>query len=318
MPAGLHIEYPDGGPDMNIISGMRGLKYVGSFASGGSASKVFPDLIPDYPTYLMPYSAFRFIGSWVNGQIMLLSGYTVSGQTVTQRYGGNNTSGGSFPGTVWQVDQSNPKSGLLVADTSDFTAISNRTALGFCVFRGTVTINGSWTPPIPAGAIGVTVFAKFNSPGSTLLYTGGAVTSWGNNGDDTRRPAVTAKIVIFATGIEPTPQQGGLNMWNAKGQCTFSSGNRPFITYGKTVKLTVGNQPTDGDMVQLCCTGAGNRGQDRGNTQWTKGFGVSMGDGYVRAGWANEISKDTDYYAADSTTYYVPGFSVLLIPDIYV
>lgn len=318
MPAGLHIEYPDGGPSMDITAGMRGLKYVGSFASGGSASKTFPDMVDRATAYLMPFSAYRTIGNWTNGQIQLLNGYTVSGQTVTQQYGGNNTSGGAFPGSVWQIDQSTAKSGLLISDSSDFTSISNSLALGFCVFRGEVNINGSWTPPIPTGAIGVTVFAKFNNTGVTLMYTGGAITSWGNNGNDTLRPSVTAKIVIFATGIEPTPQQGGLNMWNAAGKCTFSSGNRPFITYGKTVKISTSSQNTGGDMVQLCCTGTGVHGQDQGNAEWTKNMGVTMGNDIVRAGWGSEIRKNTDYYATDETTYYVPGFSVLRIPDIYV
>lgn len=318
MPTGLHIEFADGGPDMNILAGMRGLKYVGNFGSGGSAAKTFPDMVEGYQTYFMPYAAFRWIGNWVNGQLMLFSGYTVNGKTITQHYGGNNTSGGSFPGTVWQIDGSAPKSGLLISDSSDFTSIGNGSALGFCVYRGEVRINGSWTPPIPAGAVGVTVFAKFDSPGATLLYTGGAITSWGNNGDDTIRPVVTAKIVIFASGIAPIPQQGGLNMWNAAGECTFSSANRPFITYGKVIQLTRTNKPTGGDMVQLCSTGSGSHGQDQGNTKWVKGFGVSMGPDYVMVGWANEISKDTDWYAADETKYFIPGISVLAIPDIYV
>ncbi|HGH3373795.1 TPA: DUF6453 family protein [Kluyvera cryocrescens] len=319
MPVGLHIEFADGGPDMNITAGMRGLKYVGSFGDGWGASQTFPEIVPGSAVYLTPYSTYRTIGNWTNGQIQLLNGYSVNGQIVTQQYGGNNWGGGSFHASVWQVDKSSPKSGLLIADSSDFTSISNNLALGFCVFRGVVTINGYWYPPIPPGATGVTVFAKFDNPGATLFYAGGAISSWGNNGTDTYQPAVTAKIVVFASGIEPVPQQGGLNMWNAAGKCTFSSGNRPFITYGRTVGLyATGWSATGGDMVQLCCTGTGVHGQDRGNTEWTKAMGVSMSSGAVSAGWGPEIRKNTDYYPDDQTTFYVPGFSVLAIPDIYV
>lgn len=319
MPAGLHIEYADGGPDMNILAGMRGLKYVGSFQDGGPASQTFTDIADGASVYLTPYSTYRIIGNWNDGQDQLLTGYSVSGKTVTQQYGGNNWSGGSFPSAVWQVDNSSPKSGLLISDSSDFTSISNGKALGFCVFSGTVTITGTWWPPIPSGAIGVTIFAKFNSGGASLFYSGGAVTSWGNNGDNTFNPSVTAKIVIFVTGIQPTPQQGGLNMWNASGECTFSSANRPFITYGRTVSLNVaGWSDTGGDMVQLCCTGSARYGMDRGNTEWTKYMGVSMSGNSASAGWGPEIRKNTDYYAKDQVIYFVPGFSVLTIPDIYV
>ena len=318
MPAGLHIEFPDSGPDMNITAGMRGLMYIGSFSNGGAASKSFPNLIPGYKTYFMPESAFRYIGSWVNGQIMYLTGYSVTGNEVKQNYGGNNQSGGSFAGSVWQIDGSSPNSGLLISDSTDFTAIGNELSLGLCIYRGTVTINGSWTPPIPSGATGVTIFVKFNQPSATLFYNGSSITSWGNAGGDTTRPSVTAKIAIFASGIEPTPQKGGLNMWNSSGRCTFSSANRPFITYGKTIKLNRTNQNTDGGMVQLCCTGAGNFCQDNANIQWTKAFGVSMGSNYATVGWGSEINKDANYYGADEVTYWIPGIEVLTIPDMYI
>lgn len=81
-----------------------------------------------------------------------------------------------------------------------------------------------------------------------------------------------AKVVVFVTGVEPTPQQGGLNMWNSKGECTFSSGNRPFITYGKIVQLVVGGVSTDGGMVQLCGSGGGDilepKGIRNGQKEW--------------------------------------------------
>ena len=317
MPAGLHIEYADGGPDMNILAGMRGLKYVGSLYNGGAFSVNMPDLNPSFPTYMTPYDAFRFVGHPVNGQIEYITGFSVNGTTFSQNVGGN-TGGGAFAASVWQIDQSNPKSGLLIADTSDFTSIGNGKALGFCVFSGTVTINGAWTPPVPAGGVGVTVFVKFNNAGVTLHYNGVQVTCWANTPQDAYQTSVVAKVVVFVAGIEPTPQQGGLNMWNSKGECTFSSGNRPFITYGKTVSIGVGGSSTGGGMVQLCGTGGGRYARDQGNTQWTKGLGVTMGVDSVAVGWAYQITKDTDWYGENKVDYYVPGISVPVIPDIYV
>lgn len=318
MPAGLRIEYADGGRPLEITAGMKGLKYVGSFWNGGPASLSLGELNPAFPTYMTPYESYRYIGSWVNGQIQYLTGYSVSGNTITQSFGGNNQSGGAFAASVWQIDQSSPRSGLFIANSSDFTSIGNNLALGLCVFRGWVTINGSWTPPIPAGATGVTVFVKFNNTGVTLLYTGGAITCWGNSDMDSNPASVDVKVVVFVAGIEPTPHRGGLNMWNAAGRCTFSSANRPFITYGGTIPLTVGDQSTGGGMVQLCSTGAGFHGRDHGDTGWTKGLGFTMGDGFARVGWANLIHKDTEWYGANRTDYYVPGITVPVIPDIYI
>lgn len=303
---------------MNISAGMRGLMYVGAFRDGAEASQTFPGIVAGSAVYLTPYTTYKQIGNWNNGQFQLLKGYSVSGQVVTQQYGGNNFSGGAFPASLWQVDKTSPKSGLLITDSSDFTAISNEKALGACVFRGTVTINGTWQPPIPAGATGVAIFAKFNAAGVTLFYDGSSITSWGNNGDYTYRPAVTAKIVIFATGIKLTPQQGGLNMWNAAGECTFSSASRPFITHGKTVSLTRSWVDTGGDMVQLCCAGWGLHGEDHNDISWTKLMGVSMSGNSVSVGWGPELRTDTGYYGNGEEFFEIPGISVLTIPDVYI
>ncbi len=319
MPAGLYIDFNDGGPPMVITAGMKGLKYVGSFYNGGPTTVYMPELNPAFPTYMMPYVGYRFIGKWVNGQVQILTGFNINGSNVTQLYGGNNQSGGSFAASVWQVDQTTPKSGLYISDSSDFTAFGNNLALGLCVYRGVVTINGSWTPPIPAGATGVTVFVKFNDNSKTLLYEGGAITCWNNqSGVDPAYQTVTAKVVIFAAGIEPTPQRGGLNMWNAAGRCTFSSGNRPFITYGGQLSINMNDQNTGGGMVQLCSTGWGFHSNDRGNTAWTKGMGLTMGNNTARAGWANLINKDTDWYSADYIEPHPNGFYLHIIPDIYI
>ncbi|EDE6094635.1 hypothetical protein BXG97_23170 [Salmonella enterica subsp. enterica serovar Enteritidis] len=160
---------------------------------------------------------------------------------------------------------------------------------------------------------------KFNDNSKTLLYEGGAITCWNNVGDiDSVAQSVTAKVVIFAAGIEPTPQRGGLNMWNAAGRCTFSSGNRPFITYGGQIPINMADQNTGGGMVQLCSTGWGFNAHDNGNTAWTKGMGLTMGNNTARAGYANLIHKDTDWYASSSIEPHPTGFYVHVIPDIYI
>lgn len=316
MPAGLYVDFNDGGPPMIITAGMRGLIYAGDIPSGGALSVTLPNMKPNLPTYLLPRETFRFDGHPVNGKTVYLTGFSTSGSTLTQYvagYGGYS----SFAASVWQVDQSSPTSGLYIADCSDFTAIGLATALGFCVFRGTVTIDGSWAPPIPAGATGVCVFAKFSDGSKTLFFDGSTVTCWTNTSDTSYNAAVTAKIVIFVSGIEPTPRKGGLNMWNAAGKCTFSSNNRPFITYGKTVAITNGWLDTGGGLVQLGCYGGYRFGSSSRNQEWTKALGITMSGNSVMIGKAYSISVDTGYNPSTQESFYVPGLYSLVIPDIY-
>lgn len=317
MPAGLYIDFNDGGPPMVITAGMKALIHAGDIPGGAGVSTYLPRLNPAFPTYMIPRETFRFDGHPVNGRIVYLNGFGINGNTVTQIIGGNGTHS-SFSASVWQVDQTVAMAGLFISDSSDFTAIGIDRSVGFCVFRGVVTINGSWNPPIPAGAVGVTIFAKFDASNRTLHYNGSQVTCWVNDVAESVSAAVTAKIVIFVSGIEPTPQQGGLNMWNAAGQCTFSSANRPFITYGKTVPITTNWVDTGGDLVQLGNFGGFRYGSDSRNQEWTKALGITMSGNGVMVGKAHSISVDTGYNSTTYQTYYVSGLSALTIPDIYI
>ena len=42
----------------------------------------------------------------------------------------------------------------------------------------------------------------------------------------------TVDVVIFAGGVSPVAANPGFNIYNAAGQCTFSTARRPFVYLG--------------------------------------------------------------------------------------
>lgn len=230
MPSGLLIDFNDG-YRMEITAGLRAPFFCRTTAQGYNGKSVPVDgygagdvavFIPtesvrifDFGTALFPYTQ-RLVS-------VTQSGGTLTMNSVGDREGAPDSY--QWPGQVWRITPASQSgnSGLLISDSTDFTALTTNGNLGSCTWYGTVTINGSWTPPVSG-----MVFASWNSPTAVLENIGGTIFCSTDAGTYEDQPAsVTARIAIFSnTAPVPGP---GLTFINAAGQCTFSTTRKPFV-----------------------------------------------------------------------------------------
>ncbi|HGY3866204.1 TPA: DUF6453 family protein, partial [Citrobacter freundii] len=122
--------------------------------------------------------------------------------------------------------------GLLVSNSTDFTAISNQAALMTCAYSGRITVNGS--APLPVSGI---PFGKWDNPNVSVGFDGGniIVRDISYTGRDDVAGTATIDLVIFN---QTAPVGGdGITMTNAAGQVTFSTLKRPFV-YDRQIQIT--------------------------------------------------------------------------------
>ncbi|WP_168927142.1 DUF6453 family protein, partial [Enterobacter hormaechei] len=175
--------------------------------------------------------------------IFKLDSVTISGANVTQNWSGNSNPGFpnpqrvAFSGTLWQIlpVSQNSNVGLLVQNSTDFTAITTASRVGYCIYKARVTVGTSgWVTPTIAGfdRSKYLVCCKWNSP-YTLDYDGNRLLFL-NDGSNTEDQPMsgTVDVVIFAGGVSPVAANSGFNIYNAAGQCTFSTARRPFVYLG--------------------------------------------------------------------------------------
>lgn len=126
--------------------------------------------------------------------------------------------------------------GIVLQDATNYLEISDANSAGCCVWAVQVTISGSWSAPadIPMRDNCV-IFANWSNPNVALGYNNSSktISCYGLNGASA---SVTARIAIFSSGFFPTPPEYGFAIWNAQGQCTFSSDYPPLLIAG-TVSL---------------------------------------------------------------------------------
>lgn len=237
MPTGLLIDLNDGGKAMEITAGLRCPSFGAAFTPGYQLAKYVD--VSGYVTgsrvLFIPY-ATCYLDS---GLLHKLNSITISGGRVTQ----NSTmkavdisereSTYTFGGSVWQIFPVSQGTGvgLLISDSTDFTAITNATQSGQCIWKGTVSVpTGGWAVPTIAGydKSKYIVFGRCNS-GNTVDFDGNTVRFFSPPSTNDDQPTTgTIDIVIFASGVAPTPGTG-FNIFNAAGACTFSTTKRPFV-----------------------------------------------------------------------------------------
>lgn len=240
MPAGLYISPSDGGKGLDITSGMRILSYLGYFENttvSGNYSQ-YQD-IPNYkggeicivPTVfggvISPPASSTSFGWWVKE-------YYMTGNRLNLNLEGGN---GWTKFAVFEVSPASSGSyGLLLQDATNVMSITDNSSLGFCTWRGNVTISGSWY--IPSNIINrdnAIVFANWADPNVSLYYDSSnkrincfQINPSGSTGSG----SVNANVCVFTGGFFPQPPDAGtagLAIFNYNGQCTFSSRYPPMV-----------------------------------------------------------------------------------------
>ena len=320
MPTGLRIDYNDGSKVMEITAGLRCPSFGGRFPNGYGLNK-YVDIsgyVAGSQVVVMPYETVRL----ETGLLHKLNSVTVSGARVTQNAvmktfdTGERASTYTFPGSVWQIFPVGQKSGfgLFISESTDFTAITNATQSGQCIWQGTVSVPlGGWAVPTISGynKNNYVVFGRCNS-GNTIDFDGTTIRFYQPPSGRGHRPTTgTIDIVIFASGVVPTPGNG-LTILNAAGQCTFSTVKRPFVFLGGMWKPSTAGVSIGNGYVPLGRYGF-NVNTDGGvYTFWMYGIRIQNGQASVQGG----VYVGFDQYAIFGNNQ-VTDLNLPVLPDMY-
>lgn len=321
MGAGILIDYNDGRPVMEITAGLRAPSFCTSFYQRCQSDKTLTINTPLTPgsdlvvvltspvevmevfdqTLVLP-DPFYITSIQRNGD----SGITLRGEDAYNAYSGLPSWGGVIM-EVLPVGSRN--AGLLVANSTDFTAISNVSRLMTCQYAQRVWVNGSM--PLPVSGV---PFARWDDGNVSVGFDGGSIivrnASYG--GIDDVGAAVEMALVIF-NNTPPTPGNG-ITMTNNQGQVTFSTVNKPFV-YDRLINIGGGDQYIGNSLVQLSYTGA--LIENNGGYNHVRMNGIRMAGNNVR------IAKNRVIGNYSRRQFLMPGKNIavptplLVIPNIY-
>lgn len=320
MPQGILFRPGDGGRDMEITAGLRCPVYSGAW-TGGPSNPVqsLINYVPGSEIFCTQSQCVDYrpaTGTNIIGTVRMIQGFSIGNGTIQPDYWqSDNTRGwtGVFSGGMWQIYpiMSGSGSGILVQSSSDFTIIPSNSQPAFCVWRGSVTVNGdAYLPSVGIPISQLMVFGKWSAPGVTVELTNGVISAYVDRVGTDVPASVTIDIAIFSA-VEPVPGPGITIM--SGGRCVFSLTRRPFLFLGQ--RWTPSFSPSDiGDnMVML-----GNYGYDSavsGGFDFMKILGIvrngntiSLGRGKIRWQWTDRYS-----IVGRRITYN----QVLLVPNMY-
>ena len=314
MAEGIFINYNDGRPVMAITAGLRAPSFCTSFSGWSPQPMQYPVytplvpgsqviVIPTNPVYIYSFAEFDVAFMTVvtrNGDSgVIIGAETIGGKSLVPDWSGY---------VMELLPAATYNEGLLVANSTDFTAISNQAALMTCAWSGRITVNGS--APLPVGGI---PFGKWDNPNVSVGFDGGniIVRDISYTGRDDVAGAATIDLVIFN---QTAPVGGdGITMTNAAGQVTFSTLKRPFV-YDRQIQITDEFQNIGGGYCQIVYTGAQVRmNGGYGNLRMK---GVVMSGGSVRSAYnrvfGNYASKGWDMTRNRNIT-----MPILILPNMY-
>lgn len=287
MPQGIYINYNDGRPPMTITAGLRAPSYCTFFdqrCQSDQTLTINTPLSPGSELILVPTRPIQVIDV-IDNQVIVPTAFYINSVTRNGNSGviirGANQWGytGFTPQWAGYIMEILPAStyntGIYVANSTDFTAISSNAKLMTCQYAGRVTVNGSLSLPVSG-----IPFAKWSSDGVSVGFDGTNITvrSLSYTGMDDVAGSVTMDLVIFNN--TPPIAGNGITMVNRYGQVTFSTMKKPFI-YDRSITLSASNQSIGDKYIQLGYYGMRNRyvsGYD--NIRYN---GIYMYNGNVRA-----------------------------------
>lgn len=262
MGEGIYVNYNDGRPAMQITAGLRAPSFCANFNQRAQSNKTLTVNTPLTPgsqvvvVFTKPVDVIEVLDQTLvipdpfyattvsrNGN----SGVIIRGEDAFSAYTGLP----QWAGTVMEILPVGTRNeGLLVANSTDFTAISNVAKLMTCQYSNRITVNGNMKLPVSG-----IPFARWNDPNVSVGFDGSNITvrnaSYGGRDDVTA--SVTMDLVIFNN----TPPRGGngITMTNKQGQVTFSTVNKPFV-YNRVINIGTGDQDIGNSLIQLSYCGA--------------------------------------------------------------
>lgn len=321
MGAGILIDYNDGRPRMEITAGLRAPAYCTSFNQRAQSNKTLTINTPLTPgsqvivaltrpvevievfdqTLVIP-DPFYITSVTRNGN----SGITLRGDDAYGAYSGLP----QWAGVIMEVlPVGSRNAGLLVANSTDFTAISNVAKLMTCRYAKRVRVNGSMALPVSG-----VPFARWDDGNVSVGFDGGSIivrnASYG--GIDDVAASVDLDLVIF-NNTPPTPG-AGITMTNNQNQVTFSTVNKPFV-YDRTINIGTGDQNIGNSLIQLSYTGA--LIQNNGGYNHVRMNGIRMAGNNVR------VAKNRVIGNYSRQQFQMPGKNIavptplLVIPNMY-
>lgn len=287
MPQGIYINYNDGRPPMTITAGLRAPSYCTFFnqrCQSDQTLTINTPLSPGSELIIVPTSPIEVIDV-IDNQVIVPTAFYINSVTRNGNSGviirganqwGYNGFTPQWAGYLMEIlPASTYNTGLYVANSTDFTAISSNAKLMTCQYAGRVTVNGNFRLPVSG-----IPFAKWSSDSVSVGFDGTNITvrSLSYTGMDDVAGSVTIDLVIFNN--TPPVAGDGITMVNRNGQVTFSTIKKPFI-YDRSINLSASNQNIGDKFIQLGYYGMRNRyvsGYD--NIRYN---GVYMYNGNVRA-----------------------------------
>lgn len=320
MPQGILIQYNDGRPDMEITAGMRAPSFCTNFSGRGTARNqktINTPLTPGSQVIVVPTVPAE-VQNIIDNQVEVnvpvsMASVVRNGNTGITINGGNQFGYNLVPfdwrGSILEIlPVGTYNRGLLVSNSTDFTAISNRASLMTCAWVGSWVVNGSRA--LPVGGI---PFARWNNSGVSVGFDGSNIIVRDTNytGSDDVAGSVTLELAVFNN----TPPVGGpgITMTNPQNQVTFSTLKRPFI-YERTLNVSDANQAVGTSFTSLCYVGSQSR--KIGNYDNIRFKGLIRAGGNIRAGLNRVIGN---YYNQGFNNNFNQNISmpILVLPPMY-
>ncbi|WP_143354879.1 MULTISPECIES: DUF6453 family protein [unclassified Erwinia] len=243
----MQIAPDDNGKPIDISSNTKAAAYRGYYAPqlDGNGRQTFSVPLSDgAQLFVIPRTACTSYYTPAAGvpRVLALDGVWVSGNTVTSTV--RNFNQYYDPGHVpagfdaFQIMGSSNVSGygLFMQSSTDFSAITDAAIVSQCVWRGTVNINGSWSIPDIPDRNNCIVFAHWDRSDRVIYFDRNNMRIEAySDGGETNPADCYMEVIIFTNGTPPVPPAWGVAIWNASGQCTFSSRKAPMIWNGNYV-----------------------------------------------------------------------------------
>ncbi|MBE0153160.1 hypothetical protein FOT80_27685 [Serratia fonticola] len=312
---GLVVYPKDGGAGVDISNGSKACAYRGFFdpefdQNGETWS--YPDLSPGASLFIVPRRTVAIIQTGAVPRVISCSGVQISGNTVHAWFDGFNSSQDKGRRPIefdaFQVSGAGgvPRFGLQLIDATDYSEINDLAVAGKCVWRGVVNVFGAWTIPNIPDRANALVFAYWDRGDRAVDFDRENMTinvyrEAGNDVISDGSADCLMWICIFSNGSYPVPPQYGLAIWNAAGQCTFSSDNAPMLYRGNSLNtqripgnyaypVTASAKP----MVPLCRLGVHDGMNLSNNYLDYRHAGMRMAGGGVTA-WRTKYINSYDH-----------------------
>ncbi|VEJ54656.1 DUF6453 family protein [Pragia fontium] len=301
---GISITPEVTGKEIEITSGSRAMSYLGYYKTEVSNNNYItvtvPNKTPGSTLYIVPVNMGTLVlgGTSSVTSAIIVDNININGNVITLHI--NEYYRFIYPRfAVFEVlgaGNTADSYGIALADSTNYLEITDSSKMGCCVWVGNVTINGTWSVPtsIPARQNSV-VFVNWSSADAALIFddTTKTISCYQNDSLTT----VNASIAVFTSGFNLELPDYGLAIWNANGQCTFSSKYAPLIASGiVSLNATPGTWvtcPVSRPMIPVGVVGATKTWSGGGRAKWSE-CGIKMSGNRVTGGAARYMNNVAD------------------------